>query len=80
MTRVRDFVADLASAGKSFTEKKKWKLPTGTRACLLLRYRIIKHLNLKKTIRTANTIASVTAAVADDRQIDTRSLPATHGA
>ncbi len=33
MTRVRDFVADLSRAGKSFSEiKKPWKLPTGTRA------------------------------------------------
>jgi hypothetical protein len=34
ITRVRDFVADLARASKSFTEikKKQWKLPTGTRA------------------------------------------------
>ncbi len=37
------------------------------------------HLNLKKTVRTANIITSVAAAVADDQQIDTRSLHAAYG-
>jgi hypothetical protein len=46
----------------------------------LQRYRIIKHtrgrhLNLKKTVRTANIIASV----ANDQRIGTRSLHAAHG-
>ncbi len=50
----------------------------------LQRYRIIKqargrHLNIKKTVRTANIIASVVVAVANDQQIDTRSLHAAHG-
>ncbi len=34
---------------------------------------------VKKTVGMANIIASVAAAVADDRRIDTRSLPAAHG-
>jgi hypothetical protein len=38
-----------------------------------------RHLNLKKTVRSANLIASEAAAVADDRRIDTRSLSAAHG-
>jgi hypothetical protein len=37
------------------------------------------HLNPKKTVRMANLIAYVAAAIDDDRQIDTRSLAATHG-
>jgi hypothetical protein len=37
------------------------------------------HLNLKKTVHTANIISSVAAAVADDQRIDTRSLPAAYG-
>ncbi len=50
----------------------------------LQKYRIIKqarerHLNLKKTLCTANIIASVATAVADDQRIDTRSLHTAHG-
>jgi RNA polymerase-interacting CarD/CdnL/TRCF family regulator len=37
------------------------------------------HLNLEKTVRTANLIASVAAVVADYWRIDTRSLAAAHG-
>ncbi len=65
--------------------KKQWKLPMGTGAwvfCkdteLLSRQRAC-HLNLKKTVRMANIISSVAAAVADDQWLDTRSLPAAHG-
>ncbi len=38
-----------------------------------------RHLNPKKTVRTATLIASVAAAVAPDWCIDTRSLAAAHG-
>ncbi len=49
----------------------------------LQRYRIIKqarghHLNLKKTIRMVNIIASVATAVVNDQRIGTRSLHAAH--
>jgi hypothetical protein len=91
--RVRDFVADLARAGKGFTEiKKTVEAAYGTGARVLLKFTELLssqgpeentgdqcHLNPKKTICTANLIASVAATVADDRQIDTRSLAAAHG-
>jgi hypothetical protein len=66
---VRDFVADRARAGKSFTEikKKTWKLPMGTRARVLGNDTELlsrqgachgaRHLLLKKTVRTAILIA-----------------------
>jgi hypothetical protein len=38
-----------------------------------------RHLNPKKTVRTATLIASMAVAVAADRRIDTRSLAAAHG-
>ncbi len=87
MTRVQDFITDHIRARKSFTEikKKQWKLPTGTGAWVLckdtelLSRQGARHLNLKKTVRKANIIASVAAAVADDQQIDTRSLHAAYG-
>jgi hypothetical protein len=93
MTRVRDFVTDLARAGKSFSEIKK-NVEAAYRDRSLSSsqlYRIIKqaragkvtedqrHLNPKKTVRTAALIASVAAAVAADRRIDTRSLAAALG-
>jgi hypothetical protein len=67
---VRDCVADLARAGKSFTEIKK-----NGGSCLggpeLEFFAIIRqgarHLLLKETVRTAIFIASVAAAVADER-------------
>jgi hypothetical protein len=71
---VRDFVADLARAGKSFTELKK-----NRGGCLrgpeLEFFATIRqgarhwarHLILKETVRMALFIASVAAAVAVER-------------
>ncbi len=86
MTRVRDFIADRVRACKSFIEIKKIiEAAHGDQSLSSLqRYRIIKqarghHLNLKITVRTADIIAYVAAAVADDQWIDTRSIHAAHG-
>jgi hypothetical protein len=94
MTRVQDFVADLARAGKSFSEIKKKTVEAayGDRSlsssqlyCIIKQARAEKdtedqrHLNPKKTVHTVTLIASVAAAVAADRRIDTRSLAAAHG-
>jgi hypothetical protein len=67
---VRDFVADLARASKSFTEIKK-----NRGSCLqgpeLEFFAMIRqgarHLILKETRRTAIFMVSVAAAVADER-------------
>jgi hypothetical protein len=71
---VRDFVADLARAGKRFTEIKK-----NRGSCLrgpeLEFFAMIRqgarhwarHLLLKETVRMAIFIASVATAVADER-------------
>jgi hypothetical protein len=74
ITRVRDFVADLARAGKSFTEIKKNRgsclrgpeLEFFATICQGARH-WARHLILKETVRTAIFIASVAAAVADER-------------
>ncbi len=67
---MRDFVADLARAGKSFTELKK-NLGGCLRRPELEFFATIRqgarHLILKETVRTALFIASVAAAVADER-------------
>jgi hypothetical protein len=92
MARVQGKVFGLARAGKSFTEKKTGEAEAayGDRGLSSSQiYRMIKqakagkniedqcHLNPKKTVRTAKLIGA--AAVANDRQIDTRSLAAAHG-
>jgi hypothetical protein len=71
---VRDFVADLARAGKSFTEKEK-KRGSCLRGPELEFFAMIcqgarhwaRHLLLKETVRKVIFIASVAAAVADER-------------
>jgi hypothetical protein len=71
---VRDFVADLARAGKSFTEKEK-KRGSCLRGPELEFFATIRqgachwarHLILKETVRTVLFIASVAAALADER-------------
>ncbi len=80
------FVPYPVRARKSFKETKKTVEAAQEDRSLssLQRYKIIKqargrHLNLKKTVRTANINASVATAVADDQRIDTRSLHAAHG-
>ncbi len=67
---MRDFVTDLARAGKSFTEINK-KHGSCLRGPELEFFAMIcqgaRHLLLKKNVRTALFIASVAAAVADER-------------
>jgi hypothetical protein len=70
---VRDFVAYLARAGKSFTEIKKTR-GSCLRGPELEFFAMIRqgashwarHFILKETVRTAIFIASVAAAVAND--------------
>ncbi len=84
---MRDVVADLARAGKSFTDILK-KRGSGLWGPELEFFAVIRqgachwarHLLLKKIVRTAILIASVAAEVANERGLtDTRSLPAAHG-
>ena len=93
MTRVRDFVADLARAGKDYLEiKKTVEAAYGDKALKKTAiYAIIKKvkkgettadqrpLNSKKTVRTPALIASVAAAVEDDRRVSIEALAAAHG-
>jgi hypothetical protein len=74
ITRVRDFVADLVRAGKSFTEilKNRGSCLRGPELDTELLSRQgarhwARHLLLKKTVRMAIFIASVAAAVSDER-------------
>jgi hypothetical protein len=93
MTRVRDFVADLTRAGKGYLEKKK-TVEAAYRDKALKKtaiYAIINkvkkgettadqcHLNSKKTVRTQALIASVAAAVEDDRRMCIEVLATAHG-
>ncbi len=80
MTRVRDFVADLAKAGKSFAEiRETVQKAYGDKGLKKTQiYDVIqkvkagknpsdqRRLNPKKTMRTAGLIASVAAAVEED--------------
>ncbi len=83
MTRVQDFVADLARAGKGYLEiKETVEAAYGDKALKKKSiYAIInkvkkgettadqRHLNSKKTVWTLALIASVAAAVEDDRRV-----------
>jgi hypothetical protein len=93
MTRVRDFVADLARAGKSYLEIKKMvDLVYGDKALKKTAiYAILKKVksgkttedqrrfNPKKTVRTASLIASVAAAIEDDHHLSVKYLAAVNG-
>jgi histone-lysine N-methyltransferase SETMAR len=88
MPRVHDFVFDLARAGKKFKEIQE-TVKTVYRDTALKRtaiYRILRdvkagkpccdrrHLNAKKTKRTADVIAAVSTAIKEDRRITIRQL------
>jgi hypothetical protein len=83
MTGARNFVADLARAGKGYQEIKEivdaaYSDQTLQKTAI---YAIIKkvkagettadmrHLNPKKTVRTPELIASVTATIKEDRRL-----------
>jgi hypothetical protein len=80
MTRVRDFVADLARAGKGYLEiKETIEAAYGDKALKKTAiYAIIskvkkgettedqRHLNSKKTVRTPALITSVAAAIEEN--------------
>ena len=93
MTKVRRFVADLAMTGISFKEikvlqEKRWGDLALKKTQL---YAIIKNvkagkkpydqraLNSKKTKRTADSVASVAAAIEEDRYFSVRSLSSVTG-
>jgi hypothetical protein len=93
MTRIRDFVADLARAGKGYLEIKEMvENVYGEKALKKTAiYAIIKkvkngettddqrHLNGKKTVWTPALIASVAAAIEDDRRLSIEALATAHG-
>ena len=93
MTKVRDFVAGLARAGKPFGEIKNTTVAAyGDKALTRSQiYRIIKlvkdgentedqrHLNAKKTTRTLDLVAAVAAAVKEDARVNIAHLAAAHG-
>jgi len=93
MTKVRDFVAGLARAGKPFGEIKNTTVAAyGDKALTRSQiYKIIKavkdgentedqrHLNAKKTTRTLDLVAAVTAAVKEDARVSISALAAVHG-
>jgi hypothetical protein len=93
MTRVRDFVANLARAGKGYLEiKKTVDLVYGDKALEKTAiYAILKNVksgkttedqrrfNPKKTVRTASLIASVAAAIEDDCRLSVKYLAAVNG-
>ena len=88
MTGVRDFVAGLARAGKSFDEiKETTDLAFGDKSLHKSTiYRIInkvktgkntddqRHLNAKKTRRTQDLIAAVAAPVGKDAWVTVKNL------
>ena len=93
MGKVIDFMADLARAGKDFSEiedtvKKSFGDKSVNRATI---YRIIKAVkdgentdnqrkfNATKTKRTQSLIASVAAAVEEDRRVSIEDLAGAHG-
>ncbi len=92
MTRVRDFVVDLATAGKRFKEiNETVKKVYGDKALKRAQiYAILKKVktgenasdqrkfNSKKTKRTLALIASIAAAMEDDRRILVKRLALTH--
>jgi len=93
MTKVRDFVAGLARAGKPFGEIKNTTVAAyGDKALTRSQiYRIIKAvkegentddkrpLNAKKTTRTLDLVAAVAAAVKEDARLNIAHLAAAHG-
>jgi hypothetical protein len=93
MKRIRDFVADLARAGKGYLEiKKTVEAAYGDKALKKTAiYAIINkvkkgettadqcHLNSKKTVWTPAFIASVAASVEDDRRMCIEALATAHG-
>jgi len=88
MTRVRNFVADLARTGKSvFAIKKMVNSAYGDKPLSLSQiYHIVKvvkaggnaedqrRFNPKKTTRTADLVASVSAAVGENRRLCVRTI------
>jgi hypothetical protein len=93
MTGARNFVADLARAGKGYQEIKVMVDAAYSDQSLQKTaiYAIIKkvkagesaadmrHLNPKKTVRTPELIASVAAAIEEDRRLSMETIAATHG-
>jgi histone-lysine N-methyltransferase SETMAR len=93
MTGARDFVAGLARASKGYEEiKKNVDAAFGDKTLQKMAiYAIIKkvkagentsdqrHLNGKKTVRNAALIASVAAAVEQDRRLSVKSFAVAHG-
>jgi histone-lysine N-methyltransferase SETMAR len=93
MTGARNFVADLARAGRGYQEIKDmvdaaYDDQTLQKTAI---YAIIKkvkagestadmrHLNPKKTVRTSELIASVAAAIEKDGRLSMEAIAATHG-
>lgn len=88
MTRVRNFVADLAKAGKGVADIKKLVDAAYEDKSLSLSqiYRIVKlvraggnaedqrRFNPKKTARTGDLVASVAAAVSENRRLTVRAI------
>jgi hypothetical protein len=90
MTRVHDFVVDLAKGGKSFKDIKKLVDDVyGDKALKKTQiYEILKQVKMgknrrgftkKKTKMTADLIASVATAVAEDRRVSIQDLARAHG-
>ncbi len=93
MTRAHNFVVDLAKAGKSFREIEDMvSIVYGDKSLKKTAiYDIMKKvkegrnaadqrgINTPKSVRSANIIASVSAAIAADRRITVRELASNHG-
>jgi histone-lysine N-methyltransferase SETMAR len=93
MTRVRNFISDLLRAGVSVKEAKKLADNAYGEKALKTRaiYKIFKQIkegkntddkrrfNSKKTIRTAELIASIAADVEADRRICVKTLASAYG-
>jgi hypothetical protein len=93
MTKVRDFVAGLTRAGKSYAKiKKTVDTALGDKALKKASiYFIMKkvkagknindlcHQNPKKTKRTANIVAAVAADIKKDRRLMCKELASSHG-
>jgi histone-lysine N-methyltransferase SETMAR len=94
MSGAHDFIAELARASKGYKEIKETVDAAFGDKTLQKKaiYDIIKevkagkdtadqrHLNLKKTVRTATLIASVATAVEEDWRVTIETLGAAHGA
>ena len=94
MTRVHDFVVDLAKAGKKFKEMKKMVEIVYGDMGLKMRaiYTILKKVktekgpadlrgqNTKKTMRIRDRIASVATTIEDNHGANIRDLAKAHGA